>query len=166
MPDRQDSEFKCERCGSDVKDEDQFCPSCGAIFKEGLVCFRHNSTPAEGVCVICSKPYCHHCGALVNKIFLCDPHSEYECYEGMARVFGHFDNLQAQPATNCLSQTGLHPFLYSRHVNPLPDRPMTAIPRLYGRHTIAEMKVLVPFAEVLEAEKVLSEVGLTSIEQE
>jgi len=84
----------------------------------------------------------------------------------MARVFGHFDNLQAQPATNCLSQTGLHPFLYSRHVNPLPDRPMTAIPRLYGRHTIAEMKVLVPFAEVLEAEKVLSEVGLTSIEQE
>ena len=141
MPDRQDSEFKCERCGSDVKDEDQFCPSCGAIFKEGLVCFRHNSTPAEGVCVICSKPFCDHCGLWVDKIFFCDTHSEYEFYEGMARVFGHFDNLQAQLATNCLSQAGLHPFLYSRHVNPLLDRPMTAVPRLYGRHTIAEMKV-------------------------
>jgi hypothetical protein len=110
------------------------------------------------VCVICRKRCCSKCGGDVNKIFLCDKHSEYELHEGMARVYGTIDNVQAQFVTKCLEQAGCHPFLYSRKFNPgagMIDSWVRLGIRNYGKYPIAEMKVLVPFAEVLKAEKLV-----------
>ena len=85
-------------------------------------------------------------------VFVCDPHWQYEIQEGMARVFGCLDNVQAQYVTSLLEQAGYHPFLYSRIFNPNADMvAVTKVPRNFGNHPIAEMKVLVPFAEVLAA---------------
>ncbi len=128
-----------------------------------MVCFNHGSEPAEGVCVICSKPFCRKCGSLTAGIFFCDAHSSYEIEEGMARVFGSIDNVQAQYVTRCLEQAGYHPFLYSRYFNPgagIVGTMTKAGIRNYGDHPIIEMKVLVPFSEVLRAEKTLRELGI------
>src|SRR5205814_2059774 len=127
-------------------------------FADHLVCANHGAVPAEGVCVMCSKPYCRNCGEDTEGVFLCDPHSMYEICEGMARVFGSTDNVQSQYMKTCLEQAGFHPFLYSRRFNPGADLVSIAgIVRNYGNHPIVELKVLVPFAEALLAEKTVQD---------
>ena len=136
---------------------------CGAPFSENLSCARHKSTPASGVCIICSKPFCKKCGGDEKSTFFCNPHSGYEFHEGMARVFGSIDNVQSQYATTRLEQAGLHPFLYSRRFNPgsgIINTWIRAGIRNYGRHPIVELKLLVPFCEVLKAEKTLKKLGI------
>jgi hypothetical protein len=162
MKENEEDKLKCSECNTVVKDEDTFCTNCGAVFKDGVACSVHNSSEADGFCVMCLKPFCKECGMLVNKIFFCDTHSQYEMYEGMARVFGCTDNLQAQHITSCLEQAGLHPFLYSRRFNPNADISPIINYRLYGNHPIVETKVLVPFREVLNAEEVLKELDSVS----
>ncbi len=156
-------ELLCQRCQGPVTDADGFCTRCGALFADGMVCSRHPSVEAEGVCVICSKPFCKKCGALSEGVFLCEQHWRYEIQEGMARVYGCYDNVQAQYVTSCLTQAGYHPFLYSRMFNPgagaYGDIVKSGI-RNFGNHPIVELKVLVPFPEVLRAEKTLRELGI------
>jgi hypothetical protein len=133
------------------------------MFKEGFDCFHHSSRAAAGFCVICGKPFCDTCGAEVMNVFLCNRHCNYEFHEGMARVFGHTDNVQVQYAAKCLQQAGFHPFVFSRRFNPGADIARSIPLRVYGQHTIAELKVLVPFSEVLRAEKTLRSLSLFSL---
>ena len=160
MIENEEDKLTCGECDTVVKGEDTFCANCGAVFKDGIACSVHHSSEADGFCVMCLKPFCKECGMSVNKIFLCDLHSQYETYEGMARVFGCTDNLQAQHVTSCLEQAGLHPFLYSRSFNPGADISHIILYRVYGNHSIVELKVLVPFRELLKAEEVLKELQL------
>lgn len=149
------SKLVCGRCEEPVTQRDTFCRNCGALFSDDLFCANHKSIHAEGVCVICSKPYCKKCGGDVQKVFLCDEHSDLEIAEGMVRVFGSTDNVQAQFATTCLKQTGYHPFLYSRMFNPGADKVSITPVRNWGNHPIVEQKVLVPFSEFMKASKEL-----------
>ncbi len=162
MNEPQQSDLTCERCNHAITEEDTFCKNCGALFSDGLLCSNHPSAEAKGVCVICSKPFCKKCGKETIGIFLCDVHWPYEIQEGMARVFGCTDNVQAQHVTTCLEQAGYHPFLYSRDFNPGADLvSIFKIHRNYGNHPIVELKVLVPFSEVLSAEMTLKELGFS-----
>ena len=155
------SDLNCDRCGQPVAQEDEFCKNCGALFSEHLRCAVHPSVEASGVCVICSRPFCKHCGGEENRVFLCDPHfDEYEIHEGMARVFGSTDNVLAQFVETCLKQAGFHPFLYSRMFNPGADLVAISVPRNFGRHPIVELKVLLPFNEVLASKQTLDELNL------
>ena len=151
----QQAKLMCGRCNEPVRQEETFCSKCGGLFSDTISCNKHKSIDAEGVCVICSKPFCGTCGADVNKIFLCNSHSDYEIVEGMARVFGSTDNVRTQFATTCLKQAGYHPFLYSRQFNPGADKVAVTAVRNFGNHPIVELKVLVPFFEVLKAIKEL-----------
>jgi hypothetical protein len=156
-----ESDFFCSRCKQPAASADTFCRHCGALFTDGIYCSNHPSVPAEGMCVICSKACCKKCGGDSNVVFLCDSHWTYEIEEGMARVFGCTDNVQAQYVTTCLEQAGYHPFLYSKRFNPGAD--IVSIQRMtrnYGNHPIVELKVLVPFSEVLGAENTLHELGI------
>ncbi|TAK51669.1 MAG: hypothetical protein EPO24_15685 [Bacteroidetes bacterium] len=151
------SVFRCEECNETVNEKDTFCANCGAMFLENQFCALHD-TPVEGVCVICFKLCCRICGKKENGIFLCNEHWLYEIYEGMARIWGSTDNVQAQFVVNLLEQAGFHPFLYSMRFNPGAD--IVSINKIYlnyGEHPICELKVLVPFREVLKAEQVLKE---------
>jgi hypothetical protein len=157
------SEYSCTNCNSTVTQQDTFCPHCGSLFDENRVCANHPSIKAAGVCVICGMPCCKKCGSESNRVFLCDAHWHYEIQEGMARVYGSIDNVQAQYVTQCLEQASLHPFQYSRMFNPgagAIDNWVRAGIRNFGNHPIVEQKVLVPFSEVIKAENTLRELDI------
>jgi hypothetical protein len=155
MKKSQQLNLTCGRCEKPVKQKNIFCRNCGGLFSDDLFCGNHKSIHAEGVCVICFKPFCKKCGTNVNKIFLCDNHSDWEITEDLVRVFGSTDNVQAQFVKTCLEQAGYHPFLYSRLFNPAADKIAVTAVRNYGKHPIEEQKVLVPFSELLAAAKEL-----------
>src|SRR5690349_5139515 len=106
--------FECSECGYQVAQEDEFCPECGTLFEDGVKCSAHPEADAEGVCIICCIPYCGRCGGPVNKRFLCDAHSGYEIYQGMARIYGDLDATNIEYARHCLEEAGLHPFVFSK----------------------------------------------------
>ena len=149
----------CGKCDAPVGEHDEFCASCGSLFTDSLRCSVHPSEQADGVCVICAKPYCAKCGEVTNRLFLCNVHWRYEIYEGMARVFGSTDNVAAQYVATELEQAGFHPFLYSRRFNPNAVRAGIAGMFYFGRSRTGEMKVLVPLSEALAAESTLKELG-------
>jgi hypothetical protein len=151
------SKMTCGQCKRPIRKKDIFCPNCGGIFTDELMCKKHRAIRADGVCVICSTPYCSKCGSDVNKIFLCNTHAEYEVFEGRARVFGSMDNVRTQFARTCLKQAGYHPFMYNRMYNPVADQVSITPLRNFGEHPSIEQKVLVPFSEVLGAVKELKE---------
>ena len=156
-----DNALTCADCGCDVSKNDTFCPECGGIFTPPIYCSTHPGVEAEGVCVICRAGFCEACGSRVNRISLCGIHSTYEIAEGMARVFGSEDNVQTQFVKNCLAQAALHPFFFSRQYNPGPDVSPQFSWRLFPDHNLQELKIFVPFKEVLSAQKILAALNIT-----
>ncbi len=153
-------ELECSNCKSHVNGDDEFCPECGTIFEDGIMCSLHKDTEASGVCTICCLPFCEECGAEINTRFLCETHSGYEIYQGMARVFGDLDDTKVQYVKTCLEQAGLHPFIYCKVQ---PKGGTRLVYTLFeangdsGGHIVNEVKVMVPCQEVVKAEDILRE---------
>ncbi len=152
------NEVICGYCETTVNEDDDFCPECGTLFTEDANCMNHPEIPAEGVCIICGSPYCKECGYRINKLFLCALHSDYEIYEGMAKVFGTPEESTAEFIRFILIQGGFHPILFSR------EGPYGGLKHMFSfsktnestaRNLITEVKVLVPCAEVTDAEELL-----------
>lgn len=153
----------CEACNNSIKEEDEFCPYCGSLFIDEIYCDNHNEISADGVCIICYIPFCKKCGTKINNHFLCNEHSNYDIYEGMARVYGTRDITTIQYAKACLEQDGLHPVLFSR------NSPFGGSGLLYslldpaGIHfanIIDEIKIMVPCQEVSKAEEILKSINI------
>jgi hypothetical protein len=142
------SEVSCSNCDGLIGENDWYCPHCGAIFKDGVACLRHPGVGAHAVCVVCGNPCCEDCGGEAGAVFLCTVHIQLEIAEGMARIYGTTDNLQAQYIARCLGQAGLHPFSYSRRYNPGADVSAFIAYRQFGGYILEEIKILVPFDEV------------------
>jgi hypothetical protein len=161
-----ESEFEiltCEICNNPVKDDDDYCPECGALFIEEVFCDNHNNISAEGVCIICSLPFCKECGTIINNHFLCDHHSNYEIYEGMVRVFGSLNDVSVQYAKSCLEQDGLHPVLFCRHQPLGGQRFVFSLFEAEGDYLgnlVNEIKLMVPFQELIKAEDILKSVNI------
>lgn len=156
--------LECSHCRSIIKGDDDFCPDCGTLFSDEVKCSEHKNTKAEGVCVICCEPFCPECGIYVNEIFLCNEHSEYEIYEGMARVYGSSDSTQIEYAKSCLEQNNLHPFIYSRKRTTLhlggTDYSLFRASGEFDGHLINEIKLMIPFQELIRAEEILDELNI------
>lgn len=159
----------CDFCGTEISNDTEFCTKCGTIFIDNVSCFIHPDDDAKGVCAICHQAYCKKCGLRVNSIFLCNQHSNYEIYEGMARVFGSSDEQQVNLYKSNLEQNNLHPFVYSRKASPIslggPDYTLFKASGDSSGHIINEFKLMVPCSEVLQAEKIIDEIGELSPEQ-
>ncbi|NIO00795.1 MAG: hypothetical protein GTO42_01435 [Candidatus Latescibacteria bacterium] len=155
----------CPHCKSMASMSDDFCPKCGYPFKEEIFCTNHPKDAAEGACIICCSGYCSICGGWTSGLFLCAAHSDYEIYQGMARVYGISDAAQAQHAANCLEQAHLHPFLYSRKATQIslggPEYTLFRSSGEYDGHIINEIKAMVPVQEVIRAEKILRDLDLS-----
>lgn len=109
MQNNNDDDFVCPKCGNEVEEDDDFCPYCGVIFAEGVICDQHSQIEADGVCVVCASPCCDECGTMVKDLFLCNRRCKYEIYEGMVRVYGSYDDGEAEYAKSLLEEAGLHP---------------------------------------------------------
>lgn len=143
--------LSCSNCQGDVGGEDSFCPHCGALFDDHVRCAEHPEEEADGVCVLCSTACCAECGRWRNDIFLCGTHEDYELFGERARVFGSRDVVSAEYAAQSLRRAGLHPSTHAPAARP------------HGGQVdpwSGETKVLVPFAEVPEAERVLSDLAI------
>ncbi len=154
----------CTNCSFEADDDSDYCPRCGTLFIENIKCETHSNDKAEGVCVICGKPFCDKCVYPVNNIFLCNEHDGYEIYEGMARVFGTSDEIQIQYVKSCLEENSFHPFIYSKKSTPMQlggnDKTLINLSDSGEEKILNELKLLVPCSEVLEAEKLISEINI------
>jgi RNA polymerase subunit RPABC4/transcription elongation factor Spt4 len=149
----------CLNCEFLIKKDDDYCPNCGTIFSENIKCTHHIGTEAEGVCLICLQPFCKKCGLVVNNVFLCDKHSNYEIIEGMGRIYGSNDFLELSYFKEILEKEELHPFLYSRKSSPISlggvDYSLFRASGEFDGHLINEIKLMVPLSEIIAAEKLL-----------
>jgi hypothetical protein len=156
-----ESGMNCPKCNSSINSEDEFCTECGEIFLEEIKCKNHPDVNANGVCIICCEAYCNHCLGSLDKMYLCIQHSNYEIYQGMARVHGTNSEAEAKYAEECLKQEGLHPFVYIRKMNPLSlggiDYSLFRAAGEYDGHIINEIKLMVPCQEVIQAEIILKD---------
>jgi len=163
MNSSEENTFECSNCSREVKDTDEYCPGCGSLFLD-VMCENHVNEIAEGACVICSTAYCKKCGGFYNNVFLCEEHSGYEIYQGMARIFGSSDFLQVEYAKDCLIKENFHPFIYCRKASPISlggiDYTLYRPSGDYNGHIINELKIMVPVQEVLSAEKLLVELEI------
>jgi hypothetical protein len=154
----------CANCSYTADDDSDYCPRCGTLFIENIKCKNHTKEETEGVCVICAEPFCSDCGHSVNNIFLCNDHDGYEIYEGMAKVFGTSDEIQIHYVKSCLEENSLHPFIYSKKTTPMQlggnDQSLINLSGSGEEKIINEIKLLVPCSEVLEAEKLISELNI------
>ena len=159
-----DEKVYCDNCDLEIEEGSDFCPRCGTLLNEGAKCINHPSANADYVCVICCEPFCKKCGAKVSGVFLCAQHDSYEIYEGMARVYGSSDFAQVNYIKSCLEQESLHPFIFSRKASPMhlggTDYSLFRASGDFNGHIINEIKLMVLCSEVLEAEKIISELEL------
>lgn len=164
MPDK----LFCDFCGTEMSDDAEFCTKCGTIFIDDVSCFNHPDDEARGVCAICHQAYCKRCGLRVNGIFLCNEHSDYEIYEGMARIFGSSDEQQINFYKSILEENKLHPFIFERKTSPLSlggiDYSLFRASGDANEHLINEIKLMVPCSEVLQAEKIIDDLDQSKIE--
>ncbi len=151
----------CDYCGAQIAKETEFCLKCGTLLIDDVSCFNHPDEEARGICVICHQAYCKMCGLRVNGVFLCDQHSDYEIYEGMARVFGSSDEQQVNYYKSILEENSLHPFIYERKTSPLSiggvDYSLFRASGDSRGQLINEIKLMVPCSEFLKAEKIIDE---------
>ena len=159
----------CDFCGTETSNDSEFCTKCGTIFIDNVDCFIHPDDEAKGVCAICHQAYCRKCGLRVNGIFLCNQHSDYEIYEGIARVFGSSDEQQVNLYKSILEENNLHPFIYQRKASPISlgggDYTLFRTSGDPRGQIINEIKLMVPCSEVLLAEKIIDELEQSSSDQ-
>lgn len=163
-----DNTFICKRCESEVPNDAEYCPSCGALFTEDLMCINHNENKAEGVCVICEKPFCSKCGSDVDDLFLCFEHEHFEIIENMGRVFGTSDIVQIEYAKDCLEKENLNPFAFSKKASPLHlgggDYSLFRAAGETPGNPVNEIKLMVPKNEVLKSLQVLKDIEIIDVD--
>lgn len=154
----------CGNCEQDILDDAEYCPRCGTILIDDVICNNHPDVEASGVCVVCSLPYCDNCGYTDDLVYLCNVHDHYEVYQGMARVFGTSDEVQIRHVEGFLKESGLHPFVYSRKSSPMhlggSDYSLFRPSGDPKGHLINEIKLMVPCSEVLEAERLIEQLDV------
>jgi hypothetical protein len=163
MPAEKSNTKKCPHCRELVEAESEFCVICGELFEKNVFCTEHHNIPAIGVCIICSVPFCKKCGTRTDDHYLCYRHSDYEIYEGMARIYGSSDALKVDLAKYALEEYGFHPYIYSRKASPIsmggPEYTLFRASGEFHRQIINELKLMIPCQEVEEAEQILKELN-------
>ena len=153
--------FHCPNCKDTVEKDDDFCPNCGTLFSEDIFCKNHPKKPAAGVCVICTDPFCAVCGGTENDIFRCNSHADYEIVQGHAKILGTDDLVLAEFVKSCLEKQELHPQTFNRRsASRTIEASMVNFFRAgeSAKHSVNEIKIMVPFQEVDKCEKILPDI--------
>lgn len=152
----EEEEFFCTECNSEVQSDFEYCPNCGSIFTEDVCCENHTDKEAEGVCVICSLPFCEDCGESVNNLFLCGEHSEVEIFMGTAKLNIDYNLVENTYLYDLLVEEGFHPIQQS-------SRGMRGSARFdsfnsTGVATSDSSRIFVPLQEYVEAMVIVEDI--------
>ena len=107
---------------------------------------------------------------MIDNLSLCREHEHYEIIQNHARIKGGSIEVEIQFYKNCLENEGLHPIIFNRKYSTwhmgAGDYTLFRASGEYDGHLVNEIKLMVPCAEVLRAEEILSEVDETKAEPE
>ena len=82
----------------------------------------------------------------------------------MAKVFGGSDYVHANYIAGCLKKEGINAFIFNRKASPMhlggTDYSLFRASGDFNGHIINEIKIMVPFNRVIEAENLLQELEL------
>jgi hypothetical protein len=161
----EENKYLCNTCNFEIQPDSDFCPRCGTIFIEEVKCEDHPEIEAEGVCVICKKLCCNKCGYKGKDVFLCNEHYNTETYQGLAKVYGTFDEIQVQFLKQCLEDKGLHPFIFSKkstalHLGGIDHTIIDSVINPGKNDVMNEIKLLIPFTELIEAREIIDDLEL------
>ena len=164
MEDNESEKLFCPHCNSIVKKDDDFCPDCGTLFTEFVKCIEHTDKEAEGVCVICCEPFCSECGIYVNRVFFCTDHCEYKFSEGMVSLFSTNDAAKMEIIRYNIERSGLHTLIFSERASHYLSSILNFAPPKEANPSVLlsnnEQILMVPFQEVIRAEKILDELNI------
>lgn len=149
----------CPICDKQISQYDDYCISCGSILSGDIFCQNHTDLEAEGVCLICSKPFCTECGTEVIGKFFCKDHSNYELLENLVTVYKSEDYFKIEELKKILEKVNLHPTIvnkteYPSFVDLNTYKNINKTDRFISNITEV-IKLLVPCQEVQEAEKLI-----------
>ncbi len=95
---------------------------------------------------------------------LCVEHSNYEIYEGMARVYGSSDFTKVKYIEGCLDKESIETFIYSRKATNISlggtDYSLFRPSGDFNGHLINEKKIMVPFNQVLKVEEIIKDLEI------
>lgn len=100
--------MKCPSCETTVGEDSDFCPSCGELLVDpaSVVCERHGTKHAVGVCIICSTPVCEKCAKKLHGRTFCPDHAGIEVEQGWALVYSSHEINDAELAKSVLEEEG------------------------------------------------------------
>ena len=142
----------CENCGEAVERDDRYCPHCGTLFKgeEEIECENHPSASAGGVCVVCGKPVCDDCARSRGGKVFCEDDKHVRIYEGWAVLLVTGLDYEAQMVKANLERADIECLVFSQQDHVL----------FLTIGDLAKVKVMVPKGKLLQAQKLIEELGL------
>ena len=147
-----DDPVYCDRCAEEVESSGSYCTHCGALLKreEDLKCSNHPSSPANAVCVVCSKPICVGCARKRDGKFFCEDDKHIRIYEGWAVLLVTGFDYEAQMVKTNLERAEIECLVFSQQDHAL----------FFTIGDLAKVKVMVPKSKLLQAQKLLEELDL------
>ena len=143
----------CDNCGEAVEMDDRYCSSCGTLFsgeEEEVECENHTSVSATGVCVVCGKPVCDDCACSRGGKFFCEDDKHVRIYEGWAVLLVTGLDYEAQMVKANLERASIECLVFSQQDHAL----------FLTIGDLAKVKVMVPKSKLIQAQKLLDELGL------
>jgi hypothetical protein len=110
----------CFNCEEILVAKTEFCPFCGMLQvdiledDEEIMCEKHNSVEAIGICVICSKPICSDCAVERNNRLFCDNDEHIKVAEDWAVVFTTNTEYEAEMIKANLEGGGMPCMIFSQ----------------------------------------------------
>lgn len=148
----------CENCGEAIGGEDRYCPHCGTLFKtdEEVECENHLSVRAGGVCVVCGKPVCDDCARSRGGKFFCEDDKHVKIYEGWAVLLITGLDYEAHMVKANLERAGIECLVFSQQDHVI----------FLTVGDLARVRVMVPKGKLLQAQRLLEELGLLNEDDE
>lgn len=150
----------CFNCEEIIGNKTDFCPHCGYLQvdlledDEEIMCEKHNSVEAIGICVICSKPICGDCAIERNGKLFCDNDEHIKMAEDWAIVFTTNTEYEAEMIKANLEGGGIPCMIFSQRDHAY----------FIAIGDMAVVNVMVPKKRFDEAEEYLKKMDLFSDE--